>query len=165
MSKYTQNELEVVSRYLFINPDASDEDVSIILKLKKRIPKYRPDKFVIASCESAFLAEDNTFGRPKNQINNKEVVDGLKGMDYGSSSQRFWWLDDILVGVCNLDMGGNTRGIHKGSLYAILSEAEIINTKVIQEIFDVGARQSQKIMLALRIAHRMILKQITRRCL
>lgn len=70
------------------------------------------------------------------------------------------FLDNIITGVCNLDLGGNTRPLSTRVVYTLLTTQAIISTKLIMEAHYVGERQAQKICACLRIASREVVKHL-----
>lgn len=139
--------------------------IAQILKFKRHIPKGKPDRQSLETCEAAFLNEDIVVasGRKIRQIDNTFVSSIFsKYPTLSCAIKQFYWLDDILTGVARLDMGGNTRPLSLSVLYDFLSESGIINTTIISSYCGIGTRQAQKVMLSLTIANRMCEKELRR---
>lgn len=163
--KLTKTQQAVVDRYLEATKGCPESRMPIekLIGMKSKIPKYRPDRTVLLKCEQAYLEEPlEEVGRPKRQLDNKFISSVLVGVDFSAARERFYWLDDIIVGISRLGLGGNTRPLNKGMLYTFISTSSVINTTVISSFCEVGDRQAQKIMLSLCIAHRMIEKELKR---
>ncbi len=136
-----------------------------LLKIKKHIPRQgKRDQDVLLKCESDWLcANDESLywqpvkGRKANQIDNSSVLVVTSTMgDWWDARHKYKWLDDVLVGVSRLDLGGNTRPISVTMLYMLLTTCSVINVSIIQGYCNVGVRQAQNIMGAMRIVHRMV---------
>jgi hypothetical protein len=164
--EYSETQQKVIDRYMEATKDFPESRIPIskLIGMKHRIPSARPDKSTLQKCEEDFLEETVAImGRPKRQIDNNYVKSVFyKYQSYKDAKKQFYWLDDILVGVSRLDMGGNTRPLGTGVLYSFICSSNIINTSIIQDFCNVGVRQSQNIMAALVIANRMIEKELLR---
>lgn len=163
--QYTAAQQQVIDAYLEATKDNVDVrlPLSKIIAIKKHIPKYKPDKIVLLKCERDYLdgGVDQIVGRHKRQIDNKVCSSLLsKYNDYYQAKEQHWWLDDILVGVSRLDLGGNTRPLSVVLLYNFISTSSVINTTIIMSFCSVAVRQAQKILLSLSIAVRLIEKSL-----
>lgn len=166
--KLTPTQQAVVDRYMKATEDCPEARMPIakLLAMKNHIPRSRPDKAVLAKCEKEFLAEGDSpikSGRKQRQIDNTKAESVFYAFeDYYQAVERFYWLDDIITGVCRLDLGGNTRPLSRGVIYNFISTSTIINTDIIMAACDVQMRQAQKILLSVGIAVRMIEKELIR---
>ena len=70
------------------------------------------------------------------------------------------FLDNIVFGVCNLDMGGNSRPLNQNQFFILLANQRIISVVNVMEAHWCGKRQAQNICQALRIASREFVKQL-----
>jgi len=66
-------------------------------------------------------------------------------------------IDDILHGVCRLDLGGNSRPLSKVVLLNLFNQGDVLYLKDIQDVVGCGVRQAQRYLKALKIAERMII--------
>ena len=65
-------------------------------------------------------------------------------------------VDDILHGVCRLDMGGNSRPLNKVKLYDLITLKDVLYLPDIERHLNVQLRQAQRWMKACKIAVRAI---------
>lgn len=141
--------------------------LSKLVSMKHHVPKCRPDKDMLVRCEQEYLehvdAEVVKVGRKKRQIDNTYVSNALLQYgDFYNAKRMLYWLDDIIKGVCCLDLGGNTRPLSSGMIYNFISSSSVINTDIIMSFCNVGERQANKIMLSLSIVNRMVTKELKR---
>jgi hypothetical protein len=61
-------------------------------------------------------------------------------------------VDDIITGIARLDLGGNSRPIHKGLLFDMLRDLDEINVHTIREYAGFSERHSRRLAGLLRIA-------------
>ena len=102
------------------------------------------------------------MNKPK-QFDNSLVVEQLiHYCTLAEASEEFKFLDNIVVGVCNLDLGGNTRPLRLRTVYTILSTQPIITTAVVMEAHQCSERHAQKIAACLRIASKEFIKHLNR---
>ncbi len=168
MTIYTKAQQEVIDRYLEATKNNPDCRISIdkLIGMKKRIPKYRPDNSFLKLIEDTRLNEDDfelvKAGRPKTVVDNNRVFNFLSPYvdRYDLAKKEFYWLDDIVVGVTRLDLGGNTRDLSVYLLFDVLSICAMIDVDILKEYCEVADRQAQKILKALVVANRMIEKEI-----
>ena len=162
---------EIIDRYNEATKDCPESRMSVdkLLSLKPRIRRYRPDAAIVASMEDLMHSEDDSAptepvikaGRKRTQLVN-QVYEHFHNKQYMEERYRHYWLDDILTGVSRLDTGGNTRPLSAAVLFNVLASFETVDTAVIADFCNVGERQARNIMTAVSIAHRMILKELTR---
>lgn len=165
--KYTEAQQQIVDRYLDATKDNPESrlPLSVIVGIKKHIPKYRPDRVMLEKCEEQYLQQEPIVapGRKQRQIDNKAVSDVLsKYKSLKQAVRQFYWIDDIITGVSRIDLGGNTRPLSISLLFHFISTSTVINTSIIMSYCDVKTRQAQKIMTSLSIANRMIVKELKR---
>ena len=70
------------------------------------------------------------------------------------------FLDNIITGVCNLDLGGNTRPLSTRIVFTLLTTQAIISTKLIMDVQGYSRSHAQKVCAALRIASREVVKHL-----
>ena len=167
--KLTKAQQEVVDRYMEATKDDPDSRMTIeqLLKLRKSIPKHRPDNTMLRRMEEQRLASVTDIdvvetGRPKNVVKNTMVLNFLAPYFdmYNECVKDHYWIDDIFTGVTRLDMGGNTRDLSKYRLFDVLCVCGKVDVPFIMEYVSVGERQARKYIAALQIAHRMVKKEI-----
>lgn len=61
-------------------------------------------------------------------------------------------LDNILTGVANLDLGGNTRPLSVHKLFKLLTAHPVISSKHIVEAFNYSESHARRLALVLRVA-------------
>lgn len=95
------------------------------------------------------------------EFDNNRVVDELQYYcTLSDAAQDFPDIDNIVVGVCNLDLGGNTRPLSTRILYTLLSQQRIISTAAIMDAQGYSRSHTQKVCACLRIASREIVKHL-----
>jgi hypothetical protein len=170
----TDKQKEIIARYNEATKDDPDSRLPVekLLGLSRRIPKYRPSNHHLKKLEEERINEpledqEVSRGRPKKAIINNIVLDFLSPYfnNYSILSETYYWIDDVFTGVSRLDLGGNKRDISKYHLFDILSVCAKIDADFVGEYLHTEKRQSQKIMLALSVAHRMLEKEIVVRVL
>jgi hypothetical protein len=170
--KLTKAQQEIVDRYMEATKDTPESRMPIeqLLKLRKAIPKSRPDNAMLRILEEQRLAsvtdiEPVEKGRPKNVVKNSMVLNFLEPYFdmYSECVKDHYWIDDIFTGVSRLDLGGNTRDLSKYHLFDVLCVCASIDVDFIKEYLSIGERQAQKYMVSLQIAHRMVKKEIIER--
>ena len=164
--KYSATQQGVIDRYIEATKSCPEGRMPLIklVGMKNRIRRVRPDIALLEMCEMKFLSKPTgVMGRPKRQLDNSFVRSVFYMYeDYYEARKQFYWLDDIIVGVSRLDMGGNTRPLSVSILYNFVRTSNIVNTSIISDYCDVGPRQAQKIMVAVILIHRMIEKELRR---
>jgi hypothetical protein len=73
---------------------------------------------------------------------------------YGMACDDYPWIDDIITGVANLDLGGNTRPLSRNMLYVLISTQPVIKTSLIMEATGKSQSYCKKLVMLLRIACR-----------
>jgi hypothetical protein len=161
---YSKAQQEVIDRYMESTKDCPESRIPIakLLKVKKRITKFKSDNAILADCEKQYLerSANRGSGRKLQTINNKLLFDTLKRFDsLAECNEVYSFVDDIVKGVCNLGMGGNTRDLSSTLLFGIISGCCTINSEIISNYCNVEARQAQKIVKSLGIAVSLIERQ------
>lgn len=82
---------------------------------------------------------------------------------YGLACDEYPWIDDIITGVANLDLGGNTRPVSKNMLFVLISTQPIITTSLIEEATGKSNSYAKKLVSLLRIACRAIESELKKR--
>lgn len=82
---------------------------------------------------------------------------------FGDCCDEYPWIDDIITGVCNLDLGGNTRPLSRNLVYVLVSTQPIIKTSLIMQATGKSKSHSQKIVAIVRVACRAIEKELKKR--
>jgi hypothetical protein len=86
---------------------------------------------------------------------NSAVVDRLEDFFMRTDAiAEYPALDDILVGVCNLDYGGNTRPLSTSKFFWLLSTMRVITIPAVQAATGNSYGHAAKIASGLRIASR-----------
>ena len=164
---YTEAQRLIIDRYLEATKDNPSERMPLekLVGVKGRFPKGKPDKYMVAKCEKDMLTDGVTVkrGRKKREISNSYVVEWFVGYaEYKLATEDFYWLDDILTGICTVALEGATRQLSKYLVFDFLSTADTINTDLISKVCDVQERQAQKIMAALVVAQKAVEKEFKR---
>lgn len=95
------------------------------------------------------------------EFDNKRVVEELQHYcTFSEAVQDYPFLDNIITGVCNLDLGGNTRPLSTAVVYTLLATQSLITTKLIAEAAQCSERHAQKICGCLRVAAREVEKHL-----
>ena len=99
-----------------------------------------------------------TINTPK-ELDNSLVVEELQHYQtFTQAVEDYRFLDNIIVGVCNLDLGGNTRPLPSGVVFTLLSTMETIYVKNVIEAHQCSESHARKITACLRIASREVQK-------
>jgi hypothetical protein len=67
---------------------------------------------------------------------------------------EFPFIDDILTGVCNLDLGGNTKPLSISRMFHALAAIDTIGTRSVMDAYQCSESHARKLASALRIASR-----------
>ncbi|MCK2047059.1 hypothetical protein [Chromohalobacter moromii] len=127
--------------------------------LKRRLGRGRSAKIRaghIDSQEGERLDKSNTSDTPKRSNREKRientVQDAMKERAVGDIGCP---ASDVIAGIANLDHHSQKERnlpLNKISLYVILQELEVISTRNVKGLLDVGHRQAQKYVKACGIA-------------
>ena len=82
---------------------------------------------------------------------------------YGMACDDYPWIDDIISGVANLDLGGNTRPVSKNMLFVLISTQPVITTSVVEEATGKSNSYAKKLVGLLRVACRSLEKELKKR--
>lgn len=97
------------------------------------------------------------------EFDNSEVVANLQHYCFLSDAlEEYPFLEDIVTGVCHLDLGGNTRPLSSKMVFTLLSTQNIISTVLVQDAHQCSASHARKICAVLRIASREFVKHSAR---
>lgn len=79
---------------------------------------------------------------------------------YGEACDDHPWIEDVLTGVCHLDLGGNTRPLRRQLIWVLMAHQPTITTSVIMEATGKSLSHSKKIVGMVRIACRAVEKEL-----
>lgn len=132
----------------------------ILIKIKRFTPEllaslgywitpYVPDQYVIAT---PCIQEASKRGPKPVILDNADIPSTMRNRRLARA------IDDILHGVCRLDMSGNTRPLNKRVLRALLSHLDTLTAQVIVDVLQISGRHAQRYLKACKIAQAMIRK-------
>jgi hypothetical protein len=129
-------------------------------KLKKRIPKWKPD----AEWTYEIKPEpEYTKGRKPVVLDNADLVQLFDGVVFSMKECTLPTVfEDILYGVVRLDMNGNTRPLSTMVVYRLLSKLERLSTAIIGDALGIGDRQAQRYMQACGLVQFLIRREVVK---
>lgn len=106
--------------------------------------------------------EMEIMAKKEYEYDNSFLVDEFNYCLYGEACDEFGFIDDIVTGVCNLDLGGNTRPLSRNFIWTLVSNQPTIKTSLIMDATGKSRSHSQKLVAVVRIACRAIEKEMKR---
>lgn len=82
---------------------------------------------------------------------------------YGMACDDYPWIDDIITGAANLDLGGNTRPLSRNMLYTLISTQPLIKTSIIEDATGKSNSYAKKITAVVRVCCRALEKELKAR--
>ncbi len=127
--------------------------------LKRRLGRGRSAQIragYVDSEEGERLDKSNTSDIPKRSNREKRIENTVQdAMQERAVSDIGCPTSDVLAGIANLDHHSQKERnlpLNKISLYVILQELEVISTRNVKDLLDVGHRQAQKYVKACGVA-------------
>lgn len=121
----------------------SIRDIDAMPVLAKKLRKDKRDRI-----RYALRGGSNRSVRGRNTLQNT-VREAIMEID---PDQMYGPVDDILTGVANLEQPGYSKPLSVRRLLAILQSMPVISSHEIAVMLNVGERQAQRYMVALRVA-------------
>ena len=110
----------------------------------------------------ANTTEMEVMAKKEYEYDNSFLVEEFNYCLYGEACDEYSFIDDIITGVCNLDLGGNTRPLSRSFIWTLVSNQLVVKTSLIMEATGKSKSHSQKLVAVVRIACRVIEKEIKR---
>ena len=108
----------------------------------------------------ANTAEVEDMAKKEYEYDNSFLVEEFNYCLYGEACDEYGFIDDIVTGVCNLDLGGNTRPLSRNFIWTLISNQPVVKTSLVMEATGKSKSHSQKLVAVVRIACRAIEKEI-----
>jgi hypothetical protein len=97
------------------------------------------------------------------EYDNSFLVEELIGYPlYGQACDDYPFVDDVITGVANLDLGGNVRPVSRNLLYVLISTLPVIKTSAVMEATEKSNSYAKKLTALLRVACKALEKEFGR---
>lgn len=107
------------------------------------------------------MEDDEEMAKKEYEYDNTYLVEEFINYPlYGQACDDYPWIDDIITGVANLDLGGNTRPISRNLLYVLISTQPVIKTSLVEEATGKSNSYAKKLTALLRVACRTLEKEL-----